>query len=33
MKKRTGNDYNLLPVLSKSGVVGKDIDVEEITET
>ncbi len=33
VKKGTGNDYNLLPVVSKSGVAGEDVDVEEVSET
>lgn len=36
VKKGHSNDYNLLPVISKSGVIGKDLqedEVEEVEET
>ncbi len=32
VKKGQNNEYNLLPVISKSGVVGKDIDEDEVEE-
>lgn len=30
VKKGQGDEYNLLPVIAKSGVAGEDVDVEEI---
>lgn len=32
-KKGQGNEYNLLPVVGKSGVIGKDLDEDEVEET
>ena len=33
VKRGNGNEYNLKPVISESGVAGKDVDVEEIGDT
>ena len=32
VKRGQGNDYNLTPVISESGVAGKDVEVEEVDE-
>ncbi|MFP4423970.1 MAG: DUF4382 domain-containing protein [Candidatus Woesearchaeota archaeon] len=32
VRKGQGNEYNLLPVISESGVVGKDLDESEVEE-
>ncbi|APX00013.1 hypothetical protein CHINAEXTREME_05445 [Halobiforma lacisalsi AJ5] len=32
VKRGQGNDYNLTPVISKSGVKGEDVEVEEVPE-
>ncbi|MGM5481305.1 MAG: DUF4382 domain-containing protein [Nanobdellota archaeon] len=32
VKKGPGSEYNLLPVISESGVVGKDLSEDEVTE-
>lgn len=30
VQKGPSGDYNLLPVIGKSGIVGEDVDVEEV---
>ncbi|SFC16924.1 protein of unknown function [Halobiforma haloterrestris] len=32
VKRGQGNDYNLTPVISKSGIKGEDVEVEEVPE-
>jgi hypothetical protein len=32
VKRGKGNSYNLLPVISQSGVAGKDVEVEEVED-
>ena len=33
VKRGQGNDYNLTPVISESGVAGEDVEVEEVDES